>query len=620
MKPVRRPNMENYTGCEDPATWEDEAWQPRSNTCFRRPSSVQRLGRMPPITEFINWVESTARGWANIHEMFMEESKHCGGEYRFRSSQPRSGLTKRRWVKLLSDMNYSNEAGLRAVWDEIAKELHTDKKQTLTELQDLPVQEEISLIQLKRFERRACSVNALQQPHNEASPAGRFVKFLRSKYGSTLLAWRTVLDAHETGRVGYTDFMNGCKILGCGEPAKVLWSNVKKDKVHPMELHELDPKEGCNLEEFAELLWNAVGMDTTRAWQRMDPMNQNFLTYEQFRQGVLAFGFRGDVSMLFKGLDGSRLGRVKKEEFKYISKVSRIAQRRLGVGNQVSKPVVAELVSWVQCEFGGLDVFMQKLALPAGPTSVVDLAARLSALGFELDALEAASRAAVKTGGCSVTAESFREFLSTSRRPADHRPEEPKSIPTKHREHPVRWNSGVDDIATHNVQVCKHFRGNFGWEGAQTWRPSSARTPNMIPGYKVNENHVDRSMNGKWNDGIDDIAARNAASCRYVRGCFGDWKAADPTRRLPVQQDRQPNSKSGAQSQPVLANGQANGQRRAGWDDSNNNYVAETNPNLPPCQRKYFGDCSTRPVRDERREVVNDRVANRKGGGKGGRH
>lgn len=570
--PPARPvqDLSIYEGCEDPI-WSDEGesddlgsdrhdgprgtYQPRTNNYFHRPSSVARLGANPDVAEFVAWVERVPHGWEDVHEIFTKESANpAGGEHHGRGSRSLGGLSRKCWVRLLMNHRYPNEAGLNTVFDEVAKEVRTDKakKAPITEMQEgRPVEQEITLPQLKRFERRAKSVNATLIPQDKNSPASRFLEHVKNKFGTTLLAWMTVIDKHKTGRVGYADFINGCRDMGMQAQGKLVWDNVKRDQVSPLELHDLDPEEGKNLEEFAERMWDTVGMDLTKAWNNMDVHEQHVLAPDQFKAGAVAYGFEGDAKLLYRGLDGSRLGRLKQDEFKYILKVSRAAQRRFGAGNQVPKGALSDLLSWCQREFGSVDEFTKKIGFPEDTgITVVDLAARLTALGFESDSLECASKAAHKEGGTMVTKASLNNLLSRNKRTADNRTDQPPKPP-----------------------------GSPGGSNALQYR-------------------------SLWNSGIDDISDQNRQRCKYDRGYFEEKKLTHPLnvalKPSPMHVDKPSNTEL-ARKTPGLER----------WQTSYFPNNGDMNEEVPAVARKYFDDPAEHPVRDLRRALVQDRIAAR---------
>lgn len=572
----RRPNLNAFVGCEDPAEfaplvpkddlYEEEDWGARggdrTTNYFHRPSSVSRFRKNDSVAEFVAWVESFPHGWENVHGVFIKESASpSGGEHVHRGHQPMAGLTKKRWVKLLMNMRYPNDDGLGSVFDDIAQESNTekDRKLTLTELRDGAVESEINLSQFKRFQRRVTCAMGILKPDDKNSPSMRFAAWMRNKYGSVLNAWRSMLDVHGTGRVGQTDFLNGCTRMGMGAQGKLVWHNLRKDKVHPLEFHELDPKEGDTLDVFAKVLYEKVGFNMNKAWTQMDCMNQNYMTLDQFIRGCRAWGWWGDARLLYKGLDSSGLGRLKKEDFKYMCKVSHITQRRFG-GTQHSKSALAELVSWCKYEMGGADKLVTLLGFgPHGqPTSTVDeLAQRLQKLGFEADADEAAARAVSEPGGSTITTQSLHDVLTCTHH---YHSDGLKGISPRSRshgfwvEHRLPWNGAVDDICHFNKERCTHFRGYFGLDGVQpiTMQPKVDQ-PYAPPLEEIRPDP-------KWESPIADHNPR--------------WNdvAAEEKSKAP---ETPPNDKKRRPCPGTI--------------------TSETPPNdkmMPPHMRRYAGDCS----------------------------
>lgn len=539
-------------------------YQPRTQAYFHRPSSVSRVGNNASVVAFNDWAQSIPSGWDQIHQMFVKEGANpAGGTHMDDGNQGVRGITKRRWIRLLMGKGFTSEECAAEVFEEIAKEIRTDRKGKLGDLLDAPAETMITLPQLKRFERRMVSVNATLDARDHQSPAARFVKLLVKEKGSVLRAWRMDLDKRGTGRVAYTDFTNACRNLGVSSQGKLIWNNLRQDKVTPLEFHELDEKEASNLEDFAETLWSTVGFDLGKAWLFLDTNNQNYLSYEEFKGGVRKLGFEGDAKLLFKGLDSSGLGRVKREEFDYISKVSRIAQSRLG-GGQGPKSPLTDLITWVQRELGGAHELIVKLGLANGEKEIVvgDLAARLTALGFEGDALQAATRAARSEGGTHISAEQLFSLLSGGR----PRTAERKVAPPK---------------------VCMSARSSMQPKGA-------------------------------WCDSVDNISAKNLNKCKHQRNYFGGQSSIDRDERSSVMTSNRsmPSLRSGASPYPAYATYSAQDMEeyrsvepRPAWNDNYDAIAQVSNKIVSSHSRKYFSDVSDKPVREEHRALIRQRKA-----------
>jgi len=144
-----------------------------------------------------------------------------------------------------------------------------------------------------------------------------------------------------------------------------------------------------------------------------------------------------------------------RRDFEYLRLVTRVAPRKL----QEHPGAIADLIQWVQRKLGGADELIGRLGLMGknANISVGDLAVHLAALGFEGDALQAATRAARNDGGNHVTAESLRQLFS--------------STPPSQAILPMRTYPGIKNSAS------------------EQWNGNSAR--------------------GAWNNGVCDLVAQN---------------------------------------------------------------------------------------------------------------
>mmetsp|Transcript_54343 Transcript_54343/g.137261 ORF Transcript_54343/g.137261 Transcript_54343/m.137261 type:complete len:620 (+) Transcript_54343:54-1913(+) len=530
------------------------SFQKRTENYFHRPSSVSRLSANPAITQFTDWASSTPNGWDQLHQMFVrEDTNPAGGTYMDNGNQGMRGIVKKRWVILLRNKGYPNDEGAAEVFDEILKESRIEQKGKLGDVVNAPAEPTITLAFLKRFERRAVSVNATLTSRDEQSPASRFVKLLVRERGSSLRAWRLDLDARGTGRVAMVDFTNACRQLGVASQGKLIWNNLRQDKVTPLEFHELDPKEASNLEDFAETLWSTVGFDLAKAWLFLDTNNQNYLSLDEFKGGVRKLGFDGDIRLIFKGLDSAGLGRMTREDFEYIGKVSRMGHKRLG--GTSTKGAITDLITWVQRELGGAHELIVKIGLGSGVKRIVvgDLAARLTALGFEGDALQAAARAARLEGGTHVTADTLYSLLSGGK------PRTTDQVPPQQQQQLRRSSSAKASVQTER---------------------------------------------GVWCDGVDNIADHNMHRCKYTRGYF--------KHQLRVEDDKQKLSQvefrsSYSAASPRWIDETRVKSPRPAWND-NFDYVAQSsNEILSSHSRRYFSNPNDKPVRQERRALVEQR-------------
>jgi len=251
------------------------------------------------------------------------------------------------------------------------------------------------------------------KPEEVGSPKDLICQILRKKRGTLLRAWRMDIDTRAMGKVSYTDFVKCCRNLGAGAHATLCWNSLQLEG-QPLNFSDLAEEESENLEALATCIWQVVGGDFNKAWEFMDSSHQNWIMLEEFSQAVKDLGFDGDAKLLFRGLDTSRLGKLRREDFLYIRRVSHVTRQFL----DQSRGVVTDLITWAKREQGGSEEFLAKLGLGINCPQITlgDLAARLAALGFDGDAREAAIKVARmengRQGGTMITLESLQGLLS----------------------------------------------------------------------------------------------------------------------------------------------------------------------------------------------------------------
>merc|ERR1719221_1827305 len=100
----------------------------------------------------------------------------------------------------------------------------------------------------------------------------------------------------------------------------------------------------------------------------MDVDGQNFMTLEDFQASLIALGFRGDARLLFRGLDVGGAGRIMRNEFSYIGKVSRFFQKPIRGRQQLRAMSILDFSSWVQCQTGGLAALLADIGFSTDET------------------------------------------------------------------------------------------------------------------------------------------------------------------------------------------------------------------------------------------------------------
>eukprot|EP00419_Tripos_fusus_P025767 CAMPEP_0172727552 /NCGR_PEP_ID=MMETSP1074-20121228/91743_1 /TAXON_ID=2916 /ORGANISM="Ceratium fusus, Strain PA161109" /LENGTH=900 /DNA_ID=CAMNT_0013554715 /DNA_START=96 /DNA_END=2798 /DNA_ORIENTATION=+ len=537
------------------------------------------------VLQFVDWA-SQQHHWESMRDWFEAED---GNQYIVQGSYGRRGLTLPQWTHKVKSLGFGGNA--KAVFDEILREAKTEQEEN-QRVQKLKLMgydehgnalfdkvweeskseqeekqraraaiaggrglrytvfaESVSLFQFVRFQSRAEAYSAALSAADSNSAAGRFVKILQQHRGSILRAWRLDLDIRGSGKVAYVDFAHACRQLHVMSQARNIWSCLRsKDDPRSLEFSELGSVEAANLDAFAEVLWNALGLDLEKAWIFMDINSQCWLSLEDFEAGARKLGFDGNAKLLFKGLDSSGLGRMTRRDFEYLRLVTRVAPRKL----QEHPGAIADLIQWVQRKLGGADELIGRLGLMGknANISVGDLAVHLAALGFEGDALQAATRAARNDGGNHVTAESLRQLFS--------------STPPSQAILPMRTYPGLKNSAS------------------EQWNGNSAR--------------------GAWNNGVCDLVAQNKTRPQGQRYYFSapkrntgmgaeDWENDVQTPPKVLQRSR-------TTEKPCWNPGIGSPFHKPMWNDSIFDY-ADVNKDLPASGRRYFSDSANRPVRQE---------------------
>jgi Ca2+-binding EF-hand superfamily protein len=535
------------------------------------------------VLQFVDWA-SQQHHWETLRDEFEADD---GNQFIVQGSYGRRGLTLQEWTHKLKAMGFDGNA--KAAFDEILREAKSEQeeKQSVRKLKLMGYDENgnalfdevwedskneqeqkqrartaltagrgprytvfietISLFQFVRFQTRVQAYGATLSAAHSNSAASRFIKLLQQRRGSMLRAWRLDLDIRGSGKVAYVDFAHACRQLHVMSQAKNIWSSLRlKDDPRPLEFSELGIEEAANLDAFAEVLWNALGLDLEKAWIYMDINSQRWLSLEDFEAGARKLGFDGNVKLIFKGLDSSGLGRVTRRDFEYLRLVTRVAPRKL----QAHPGAIADLIQWVQRKLGGVEELIGRLGLMGQNAyiSVGDLAVHLAALAFDGDALQAATRAARNDGGNHVTAESLRQLFSST-------------LPS-----PATWTAS-------NYQKVNNF-------------PSEQRNGN--------------SPRGAWNNGVCDLVAQNKTKPQGQRQYF-----SAPERKAGTGAGGENNGKpqkvlqrSRATQKPCWNPGIGSPFHKPTWDDSVFIY-ADVNKDLPASGRRYFSDSANRPIREE---------------------
>lgn len=514
------------------------------------------------VAQFVDWANTH---WDKIHDMFTADDRN---QYVVKGSIGRKGLSPTEWARKLRELGFQGNA--KAVFDEIAGECRNDKEDRRQnarashwksrQARCTVFTESISLSQLTRFETRIAVVSSKMCPSHDSSALSRFTKSLIQQRGSLLRAWRLDLDIRGAGRVAFVDFAHACRRLGLASQARPIWSSLRqKEDSRPLEFSELAKEEGANLEAFAETLWSSLGFDLEKAWTTLDVKCQHWLSLEDFETGARKLGFQGDTRLLFRGLDTSGLGRVWHNEFDYLKVVTRVGPRKL----QQSAGPVADLIQWTQRKLGGVRELITLLGLSGEnqDISVGDLVVRLAALGFDGDALQAASQVARQDGGTTITAETLTTLFAANM----------ASPP-------------------------------FGETQRSGSSPPGARARSKSGG--------GGGAKQVWDNGVSDITALNRTKPKGKKSYFStpdrySQEYCPPPRRLSTRSASTSSMATGRPAamtarptqKPCWNSGFGSPNNKPAWNDQVAIF-SSVNSDRPPCRRQYFSEAKDKPVRE----------------------
>jgi len=404
---------------------------------------VAQLEDKDEAQQFAAWASEDNR-WNEFVKMF----NNVSGAALVHGCHDRQETKKQDFLRTCNTLHYSGNGS--AVFNMIQSECLTMRERANRKKGG--VDDRISSRQFRNFERRAMQLIKQTNPSEGGSALSRLKDILVHKNGSLLRGWRLDIDVHGTGKVGEKVFGSSCRALGLLIPGKSIWNSLRKQNNDPLEFREVDQKEADNIDSFVQILWEADGANLEKAWQRMDPNNQNYLAQEEFESAARKMGFVGDPKMLFLGLKAAFTNRVTKSEFMYLGLITSVTKGKM----TKSTHLVHELIQWVHGKFGSAAEFVYKLGLSAVcPTiSVSELCSRLTAMGFPGKSQEVANRAARLEGGVLVSAPSLYLLLDGKKRTATGPAFgpvvwSPRRSPLATSPKP-KWDNGVDDYSMLN--------------------------------------------------------------------------------------------------------------------------------------------------------------------------
>ncbi|CAE7213110.1 unnamed protein product, partial [Symbiodinium pilosum] len=374
---------------------------------------------------------------------------------------------------------------------------------------------------------------------------------------------------------------NACRRLGLQGQCRQIWTSLRPNDDKALEFAELAPTEAAHVEEFAELIWEASGYDLDKAWRLFDYDQKNKLTKADFVQSAQHLGFGGNAEMLFKGLDATGLGWIWRDDFDYIPKVSRVARQRL----HGSEGPLATLVCFAQREMGGAEELIAKLGLGGARSEVTvcDLAARLTALGFDGDAQRAAVHAAKcdSGSGTSVSAEKLYKILHVQKR-----------------EKPCIADRGEAALSP-NVYIRR--RSSTPGAKAKAATKKKPATPASAP--------------PPWNNSVQDLNVSNKLHPN-LRFYFSDFDPEHREKKEVVRNAMKEAAKTSSKFMPPARTShmstRSSFMRQAMKPDWITSIPAESENTPKPC-RRYFQTSEHKPVRDEVQDLLRMRATHTPG-------
>lgn len=532
------------------------------------------------LCEFSLWA---APRWHLLRELLMDEDLNNTALGGFTVGKFQVGglarrcITSRDWARSINLLGFPGDG--MAVFRAIAQECCSEEQENQLRAAGVDFSDVITLAQLRRFEAQKTTEGLILTVRDEGSPAWQFAQFLRRRRQNLLRAWRLDLDKDDSGTVTFVEFSNQCRQLGFQGRVRQIWSSLRPLDDRALEFAELAPTEAEHLEKFADLIWNVSGYDLDKAWGLFDYDKKNKLTKADFIQSSEHLGYKGNAEMLFKGLDREGLGWIWRADFDYIPKVSRNARERL----KETEGPLASLVSFARYQMGGSEELVAKLGLGGGTSEVTvcDLAARLTALGFDGDAQHAAVQAARcdRGIGTKISAQKLLKVLTTN---------------TKQ---PVVDQGGARCAAMALSPTC-FLR-----------KKSSA-----LPKQAAAKRKVKKVPTQPWNSTVENLcnSSKLHPSLRFY---FNDFDPQHQEQKQEAVRAMKEAAKTSSRFSPparrssqssVRSSRSLTGSLRPSWQSGHQAESGDT----PKPLRRYFGEhAQHKPVREEVHNILRSRVA-----------
>jgi hypothetical protein len=443
----------------------------------------------------------------------------------------------------------------------------------------------VRLPEFLRFQRY-CSALAAPILDDELQS---FVDLLRRQRGTVLRAWRMDLDHRGVGRVTFADLASACRKLNLSGEARSVWKalRISEKTTDSIKFAELDHQEAANLDRLVQLLWHKFGFDLNKTWSRIDIGRQGALSLEQFSRGLQSLGFNGNAKLIFRGLDVTGLGRLRRMDFDYLQVLILPSTEALNTIRDVD-PRVRDFTSWVQEEIGGPETLLLRLGLlqqgrqqSRQTLPIKEVVMRLQVLGFAGDALHVAVCAARKTDGAQVSSDSLMFLLSRKRVSSPGRTSGAMASPAssvcssttrKSRKPQCEWDNRIHNSTGGDTRRPRDSRRYFSMPtrgvpprvatshlkvpdppSTPSSPSASARALEVVsPRRSPRVSPRGSPSSAQWNSSLEDFAKFNEGNPRYLRSYFSEcdsvmreqseWSPLPSPRRTPAD------SQSGGQS------------------------------------------------------------------------
>lgn len=524
------------------------------------------------------FVAFAAFRWGLLHELFMDEYKNgaaLGGELLKVDRLALRCLACNDWVRLVGNLGFTGDA--LAVFRHIVETFPSEESERQLRAAGVDSRSVMTLAQLRRFEEEMSVKRLSLSVQDEGSPSWQFAHFLKRSRQNLLRAWRLDLDVKQTGTVSFPDFANACRRLGLQGQCRMIWTSLRPLDDKALEFADLAPNEAAHVEAFAEMIWEASGYDLDKAWRLFDYDQKNKLTKADFVQSARHLGFQGSADLLFKGLDATGLGWVWRDDFDYIPKVSQVARQRL----HGAEGPLAGLVRFAQREMGGAEELISKLGLGGAQSEVTvcDLAARLTALGYDGDAQRVAVHAAKcdSGSGTNVSSEKLYRILSAQKK------EKPRA------------SDRADEPAAISPNVYMRKRSTGTGVSAKLLTKKKPKTP--------------VSQHPPWNSSMQDLIGDSNKLHPNLRKYFSDFDPENIRKKQAASQAMKEAAKTSSKFSPparasTTSRSTAARQAKPNWITS----LPAESENTPRACRRYFQSGEHKPVRDEVHDLLRMRA------------